>query len=337
MNSKTIGERIKYHRKRLGMTQEQLAERMGVSAQAVSKWENNLSCPDISVLPELADIFGISVDELLGRSVSDTAPVKEAEPVNNEAKAFVFHTSSKKGGICFALFVLSLAVLLLMRAFIPAMNISSWTIIWTTSLIFLGVSGLIGGFSMFCFVMLLAGLYFLLTSYFFLPFKLGWNIVIPVALLLWGLSLLFDILLGKKPWRHYWDGESRVPHKHRKGKLHREYSCNNGYLNCELSFGEYRAAVVTAMLRGGSIDSNFGDFTVDFSACEALAPDCRVDVDNSFGSLTLLVPDRFQVEIEENSSFSSAPEVKGSPAPNAEGVLHITADLSFGSLEIRYI
>ena len=51
MNQTTIGERIKYHRKRLGMTQEQLAERIGVSAQAVSKWENNLSCPDISILP----------------------------------------------------------------------------------------------------------------------------------------------------------------------------------------------------------------------------------------------------------------------------------------------
>ena len=58
MNNTTIGDRIKYHRKRLGMTQEQLAERMGVSAQAVSKWENNLSCPDISVLPELAEVFG---------------------------------------------------------------------------------------------------------------------------------------------------------------------------------------------------------------------------------------------------------------------------------------
>ena len=62
MNQTTIGERSKYHRKRLGMTQEQLAERIGVSAQAVSKWENNLSCPDISILPELAAMFGITVD-----------------------------------------------------------------------------------------------------------------------------------------------------------------------------------------------------------------------------------------------------------------------------------
>ena len=80
MNNTTIGDRIKYHRKRLGMTQEQLAERMGVSAQAVSKWENNLSCPDISVLPELAEVFGISVDELLGKT--DSTPAKEAEVVD---------------------------------------------------------------------------------------------------------------------------------------------------------------------------------------------------------------------------------------------------------------
>ena len=71
MNNTTIGDRIKYHRKRLGMTQEQLAERMGVSAQAVSKWENNLSCPDISVLPELAEVFGISVVAALSAATTN--------------------------------------------------------------------------------------------------------------------------------------------------------------------------------------------------------------------------------------------------------------------------
>ena len=50
MEQGTLGKRIAYHRKRLGMTQEQLAQRVGVSAQAVSKWENNLSCPDITIL-----------------------------------------------------------------------------------------------------------------------------------------------------------------------------------------------------------------------------------------------------------------------------------------------
>ena len=61
----TLGNRIMEYRKKCGMTQEQLAERMEVSAQAVSKWENDISCPDISALPRLADVFHITVDELL--------------------------------------------------------------------------------------------------------------------------------------------------------------------------------------------------------------------------------------------------------------------------------
>ena len=62
----TLGKRIVFHRKRLGLTQDALAELMGVTAQAVSKWENDQSCPDIGALPKLAEIFSISTDELLG-------------------------------------------------------------------------------------------------------------------------------------------------------------------------------------------------------------------------------------------------------------------------------
>ena len=61
----TIGNRITTYRKKKSMTQEALAEKLGVSSQAVSKWENDLSCPDISLLVPLCDILGISTDELL--------------------------------------------------------------------------------------------------------------------------------------------------------------------------------------------------------------------------------------------------------------------------------
>lgn len=66
---KTIGNRIAAWRKEKGLTQEELAEALGVSAQAVSKWENDVSCPDISLLPKLAKILEVTTDELLtGRS-----------------------------------------------------------------------------------------------------------------------------------------------------------------------------------------------------------------------------------------------------------------------------
>ena len=62
----SLGEKIASLRKAKGMTQEQLAEQCSVSAQAVSKWENDLTAPDISLLPRLSELLGVSVDELLG-------------------------------------------------------------------------------------------------------------------------------------------------------------------------------------------------------------------------------------------------------------------------------
>ena len=61
----TIGKRISEYRKKKNLKQDELAEMLGVSAQAVSKWENDLSCPDISLLPELSRILGISIDEIV--------------------------------------------------------------------------------------------------------------------------------------------------------------------------------------------------------------------------------------------------------------------------------
>lgn len=59
-----IGKKIKQLRYRAGWTQEQLAEKLSLSAQAISKWENSVSMPDISLLPLLAEAFGVSIDEL---------------------------------------------------------------------------------------------------------------------------------------------------------------------------------------------------------------------------------------------------------------------------------
>jgi len=74
----TIGKRISQMRKAKGLTQEELAMKLGLSAQAVSKWENDIACPDIGLLPQLAKLFDVSVDELLsGKSVPAVTVVPE--------------------------------------------------------------------------------------------------------------------------------------------------------------------------------------------------------------------------------------------------------------------
>ncbi len=69
-----MGENISRLRRRIGMTQEMLAYRLGVSAQAVSKWERQLSCPDVSLLPIMAEVFGVSIDELFVKCTPENAP-----------------------------------------------------------------------------------------------------------------------------------------------------------------------------------------------------------------------------------------------------------------------
>ena len=63
-----FSRQIQKLRKQKGITQEQLAVHLGVSAQAVSKWENG-SYPDGDLLPVIADFFGVSIDSLYGRSI----------------------------------------------------------------------------------------------------------------------------------------------------------------------------------------------------------------------------------------------------------------------------
>lgn len=75
----TFGQRFSRLRKQLGLKQETIAEKLNISAQAVSKWENDLSAPDISALPLLADILNVSLDELLGRDTIQTMVVPEGE------------------------------------------------------------------------------------------------------------------------------------------------------------------------------------------------------------------------------------------------------------------
>lgn len=76
----TLGKRIAALRRDKGLKQEELARQLGVTPQAVSKWENDQTCPDITLLPDLARILGVSVDELLsGKALEPAVKVVPAE------------------------------------------------------------------------------------------------------------------------------------------------------------------------------------------------------------------------------------------------------------------
>lgn len=73
-----IAQNVARLRKERGMTQEALAEVIGVSAQTISKWENSATWPDVALLPVIADVFGVTIDALYGREEKNNTVFAEA-------------------------------------------------------------------------------------------------------------------------------------------------------------------------------------------------------------------------------------------------------------------
>ena len=86
----SIGRKIAFYRKAKGMTQEELSEKLGVSPQAVSKWEHDAACPDIQLLVPLAKILEVTTDELLSAE-----PVQQVRMVPREQKPDLKHQTLK--------------------------------------------------------------------------------------------------------------------------------------------------------------------------------------------------------------------------------------------------
>lgn len=96
-----IGNNISALRKEKGITQEELARALGLSAQAISKWENNSSCPDVSLLAPIADYFGVTVDDLLradeDKIIRDKIKPEESENNLNCKKSIHIKIVQKNG------------------------------------------------------------------------------------------------------------------------------------------------------------------------------------------------------------------------------------------------
>lgn len=93
----TIGSRIAQKRKALGLTQEALAAQLGISSQAVSKWENDISAPDIGLLPALAKILNCTTDELLSGKTDEVRLIPEPQRKNPDELVLRIKVLSAQG------------------------------------------------------------------------------------------------------------------------------------------------------------------------------------------------------------------------------------------------
>ena len=95
--NESLGKRLADLRREKNWTQDVVAEQLDVSPQAVSKWENDISCPDILLLPRIADLFGITLDELFGRKEAETRLVPEAERLPADKLLLKIRVNSSDG------------------------------------------------------------------------------------------------------------------------------------------------------------------------------------------------------------------------------------------------
>ena len=86
MDQVKIGKFLKELRKEKGLTQEQLAEKLNVSNRSISRYETGNNMPDISLLIEIADIFEVSLDNLLGREIEVVAKKRRTRMSKEEVE-----------------------------------------------------------------------------------------------------------------------------------------------------------------------------------------------------------------------------------------------------------
>lgn len=336
MSETTIGWRIKTLRKRRGLTQDQLAEQAGVTSQAVSKWENDISCPDISVLPQLAAIFGVTTDVLLG-----TAPFPEEEPQDDAAEAAPRRDGERKrenaswsirfdGTIASAMFVILLGVGLLLREILK-IDVGFWRLVLADGLLCLGLSGCRkAGGSAFSIGMMLLGLYLALYDFHVVHFNLG-GLWFPILLVFWGVTMLVDHLFSGRKWKkRNWDG-------HTDKRRTQSFTSEAGRFCYRISFGEDKVRVSEATLRGGDINVSFGEAVIDLTGCESLAPDAVIHMDVSFGEAKLLVPRRFRVQKDGTAWFGQTGVHGASETDEQAPLLIVKTSVRFGEAAIQYV
>ena len=336
MESKmSMGKRIADLRRQKGMTQEQLANQVGVTAQAVSKWENDLSCPDISILPRLAEVLGVTTDELLGKVQLRSLSVED----NNDGEKHK-HTvnvnlnMNKWEKVIFALLIMGLGVVFLLSA-LHIINLGAgitfWSVLWPFCLVFMGVMMCKADLSPVSLGVMLFGLYMLLFNIGFIPsqYKLTWGMIWPAALILIGLTILLGYLFPNRKGKK--EGFFRVE----KGDPVFEYAEEGGYVSVEAAFSSQTKKVTgDEAFKGAKIDMSFGSLTIDLTEAN-IENGATIDADVSFGSILLRLPSFVGVKSESSAAFGGVNCPAGDP--NAAIRINLKGDVSFGKIEVEYV
>lgn len=337
MNENSMGKRIMMLRKRAGLTQEQLAEKLSVSPQAVSKWENDVSCPDITMLPLLAEVFDVSTDALLGRiplDENDTEAEAEAraetwEEPKREPETVEFDSKQPerskwyldRGAIGFGLVLILVGVAYILNRTMD-IEFEFWGVVWSAALFGFSLAAFLKSYAPIMLAPAGIGFYYLLSYLDVeLPFAMSWSVIWPALLILFGLTVIKDAIWKKHRWTHWANHEG-------------DYSEADGFIRMDMSFGEERRRPICEIFRGADVDVSFGSAALDLTGVHDFAPEACIKADVSFGSLEIRLPADVYVESRPDTSVGVV-NIQGS-YEKARRRVRLESDVSFGSIEVRY-
>ena len=332
----TLGKRIALKRKALGLTQDTLAEQLGITAQAVSKWENDQSCPDITMLPRLAAIFGCSTDELLGivpkqPDPMDAAPKAlsdspEKQPPSLRQKAL----TSPGAPFGFWLFLTGVVALIDAVRLPPydLADIGLFHIAISCGIFAFGLFSLFHRFSLLRLGCTLAGgafIFNLVTE----PSisDIDWYVPLLAGIALFGLDMLMDTLLLRK---------RAVPAGHRiPSCIQNHFESEESCFSCGTAFGEDNHLITLPLLVQGTAEVSFGALTLDLTGCQQFAENCQLEIHSHFGEMNVLIPRSCRIEANIQTAFGACDSL-GTPDPDAHALIYVNGNASFGHIRFRY-
>ena len=335
----TLGKRISAHRKALGLTQDALAEQLGITAQAVSKWENDQTCPDITMLPRLAEIFCCTTDQLLGITPREIQIAEPEEPekttAENTVKIRWNALASPSAALGFWLFLTGLVTLadsLLpypVALTDPSYRCDLIDIAVSCGIFAFGLCSLLRRFSFLRLACACFGgicILNLMTQ----PgiVDMDWRVPLCAGLALFGLDMLLDTLLCRK---------ATVTAGHMfPACMKNSFETEADTFACATSFGESSRVVTLPVLSGGQAEVSFGELTLDLTGCQEFAKDCRLRLTSTFGEMTVLIPRSCRAEINIHTAFAQCNTI-GQPAADASRQIYVNGTANFGHITFRYV